>query len=90
MAIWEGSGLRVVELGSGISAAFAARLLADFGADVTKVETPGRGDEIAALEAAEIIARAPAREWSLANRSTSRRHWPPAGSSKSIRSTASG
>ena len=46
MAVWESDGLRVVELGSGISAAFAARLLADFGADVIKVETPGRGDEM--------------------------------------------
>jgi crotonobetainyl-CoA:carnitine CoA-transferase CaiB-like acyl-CoA transferase len=35
----------VVELGSGISAAYAARLLADFGADVIKVEPPDRGDE---------------------------------------------
>jgi crotonobetainyl-CoA:carnitine CoA-transferase CaiB-like acyl-CoA transferase len=43
--LWNGSGLRVVELGSGISAAYAARLLADFGADVIKVEAPGRGDE---------------------------------------------
>lgn len=33
-----GRGLRVVELGGGISAAFGARLLADFGADVIKVE----------------------------------------------------
>jgi len=37
-------GLRVVELGGGISAAYAARLLADFGADVIKVEPPGAGD----------------------------------------------
>jgi crotonobetainyl-CoA:carnitine CoA-transferase CaiB-like acyl-CoA transferase len=35
----------VVELGGGISAAYAARLLGDFGADVIKVEPPGRGDE---------------------------------------------
>src|SRR5581483_8711490 len=45
VALWNGSGLRVVELGSGISAAYAARLLADFGADVIKVEPPGSGDE---------------------------------------------
>lgn len=45
MALWNGSGLRVVELGSGISAAYATRLLADFGADVIKVEPPGSGDE---------------------------------------------
>ena len=38
---WRSDALRVVELGSGISAAFGARLLADFGADVIKVEPPG-------------------------------------------------
>jgi crotonobetainyl-CoA:carnitine CoA-transferase CaiB-like acyl-CoA transferase len=38
--MWRGNGLRVVELGSGIAAAFGARLLADFGADVIKVEPP--------------------------------------------------
>jgi crotonobetainyl-CoA:carnitine CoA-transferase CaiB-like acyl-CoA transferase len=45
MTLWQRDGLRVVELGSGISAAFGARLLADFGADVIKVEQPGTGDE---------------------------------------------
>lgn len=45
MSVWQRDGLRVIELGSGISAAFGARLLADFGADVIKVERPGRGDE---------------------------------------------
>jgi crotonobetainyl-CoA:carnitine CoA-transferase CaiB-like acyl-CoA transferase len=34
------SALRVVECGQGISAAFAAKLLADLGADVIKVEPP--------------------------------------------------
>jgi crotonobetainyl-CoA:carnitine CoA-transferase CaiB-like acyl-CoA transferase len=43
--LWQKDGLRVVELGGGISAAYAARLLADFGADVIKVEPPGLGDE---------------------------------------------
>ena len=33
-------GLRVVEVGTDISAPFCARLLADFGAEVTKVEAP--------------------------------------------------
>src|SRR5262245_47725680 len=43
--VWrDGGGLRVVELGSGISAAYGARLLADFGADVIKVESPRIGD----------------------------------------------
>ena len=40
MSRWAGDGLRVVELGGGVSAAFGARLLADFGADVIKVEPP--------------------------------------------------
>lgn len=37
-------GLRVVELGHGISGPFAARLLGDLGATVVKVERPGSGD----------------------------------------------
>ncbi len=36
-------GIRVIELGDGVSAAYCARLFADFGADVIKVEEP-RGD----------------------------------------------
>lgn len=44
MTIWSGAGLRVVELGSGIAAAYASRLLSDFDADVIKVESPDRGD----------------------------------------------
>ena len=36
--------LRVLELGSGVSAAYAAKLLGDHGADVLKVETP-EGDQ---------------------------------------------
>lgn len=43
--LWSDQGMRVLELGEGISAPYAARLLADFGADVLKVEPPGRGDE---------------------------------------------
>ena len=38
-------GIRVVEVGSQVSAPFCARLLADYGADVLKVEPPGEGDE---------------------------------------------
>jgi crotonobetainyl-CoA:carnitine CoA-transferase CaiB-like acyl-CoA transferase len=44
MTPWPGEGLRVLELGGGISAAFATRLLADFGASVIKVEPPVHGD----------------------------------------------
>jgi crotonobetainyl-CoA:carnitine CoA-transferase CaiB-like acyl-CoA transferase len=50
MSIWRsGSGLRVIELGSGISAAHGARLLADFGAEVIKVEPPVLGDASRAI-----------------------------------------
>ena len=34
------AGLKVLELGGGVSAAYTARLMADFGADVIKVEPP--------------------------------------------------
>jgi len=34
------SGIRVLELGGGVSAAFCAKLLADYGADVVKLEPP--------------------------------------------------
>ena len=40
------SGLRVLELGNYIAGPTAGRLLADFGAEVIKVERPGRGDEL--------------------------------------------
>lgn len=39
------SGLRVVEHGSLVAAPYAAKLMADLGADVVKIELPGRGDE---------------------------------------------
>jgi len=40
------SGLRVLELGSLIAGPFAGRLLADFGAEVIKVEDPSRPDPL--------------------------------------------
>ncbi|MFK0083948.1 CaiB/BaiF CoA transferase family protein [Glutamicibacter sp. NPDC090743] len=40
------TGVRVLELGNYIAAPTAGRLLADFGAEVIKVERPGTGDEL--------------------------------------------
>src|SRR4051794_15422878 len=42
-------GVRVIELGTFISAPFAASVLADFGADVIKIELPGGGDPMRTL-----------------------------------------
>jgi len=51
------AGLKVVELGQLIAGPFAAKTLADFGADVVKIEPPGAGD--------------PLRQWRLIRDSTS-------------------
>ncbi|MBW2388980.1 MAG: CoA transferase [Deltaproteobacteria bacterium] len=37
-------GIRVIELGGGVSAPYCAKLFADYGADVVKIEAPGTGD----------------------------------------------
>lgn len=44
-------GIRVIEIGTFLSAPFAATLLADFGADVLKIELPGEGDPMRTLGA---------------------------------------
>ncbi len=44
-------GIRVIEIGTFVSAPFAATLLADFGADVLKLELPGEGDPMRTLGA---------------------------------------
>ena len=51
------TGLKVLELGQLIAGPFAAKTLADFGADVIKVEAPGGGD--------------PLRRWRLLKNGTS-------------------
>src|SRR6266498_3532791 len=40
------TGLKVLEIGTLIAAPFAARLLADFGAEIIKIESPGEGDPL--------------------------------------------
>ncbi|WP_027577163.1 CaiB/BaiF CoA-transferase family protein [Bradyrhizobium sp. WSM1743] len=40
------SGVRVLEFGTLIAAPFAARLFAEFGAEVIKIEQPGQGDPL--------------------------------------------
>ena len=39
-------GIRVLELGQLIAGPFAGKTLADFGADVIKIEPPGIGDPL--------------------------------------------
>jgi formyl-CoA transferase len=51
------AGLKVVELGQLIAGPFATRTLADFGAEVIKIEPPGTGD--------------PLRQWRLLHKGTS-------------------
>lgn len=40
------SGLKVIELGTLIAGPFASRICAEFGADVTKIESPDGGDPL--------------------------------------------
>ncbi|HVJ55291.1 MAG TPA: CaiB/BaiF CoA-transferase family protein [Aliidongia sp.] len=39
-------GIRVLEIGTLIAAPFAGRILAEFGADIIKIEAPGQGDPL--------------------------------------------
>jgi len=43
------AGLRILDISTVVAGPFAASLLADYGADVTKVEMPKRGDALRAL-----------------------------------------
>jgi len=40
------AGIRVIEIGTLIAAPFATRMLADFGAEIIKIEAPGTGDPL--------------------------------------------
>lgn len=55
------SGIKVIEIGTLIAAPFAARLMAEFGAEVIKIEAMGQGD--------------PLRKWRKLHEGTSRRVW---------------
>ena len=63
-------GLKVVELGTLIAGPYCARLLAEFGAEVVKVETPGEGD--------------PLRTWRKLHRGTSLWWYAQARNKKSV------
>lgn len=52
------SGLKVLDVGTWIAGPVAATILADFGADVIKVETPGAGDAYRALSGGIISPQA--------------------------------
>jgi crotonobetainyl-CoA:carnitine CoA-transferase CaiB-like acyl-CoA transferase len=43
------AGVRVLEVGGGIAGPYGARLLGDLGADVVKIEPPGKGDPVRAV-----------------------------------------
>ncbi|MEL6387328.1 MAG: CoA transferase, partial [Pseudomonadota bacterium] len=62
------AGLRVLELGQLIAGPFCGQLLADFGADVIKVEAPDRPD--------------PARDWGAAKKDGHSLFWPIIGRGK--------
>ncbi len=53
------SGLKVLDVGTWIAGPVAATILADFGASVIKVETPGAGDPYRALSGGVLSPRAP-------------------------------
>ena len=55
-------GLKVIEMGSFIAGPFCGQLLADFGADVVKLEPPGTGDAM--------------RQWGVAKRDGKSLWWP--------------
>jgi crotonobetainyl-CoA:carnitine CoA-transferase CaiB-like acyl-CoA transferase len=63
-ALQEGalSSIRVLEVGSLIAGPFAGRLMADFGADVVKIEAPGKPD--------------PLRDWGTGTHNGRKLFWP--------------
>ena len=62
-------GLRVLDLSSHLSGPYCAMLLADHGADVIKIERPGRGDEARAMPPFVAGESAPFMVWNRNKRS---------------------
>jgi crotonobetainyl-CoA:carnitine CoA-transferase CaiB-like acyl-CoA transferase len=55
------TGIRVVELAESVAGEYCGRLVADFGAEVIKVEAPGRGSQRPILGPSWQMSRTPAR-----------------------------
>src|SRR6476660_233877 len=61
------AGLKVLELGQLIAGPFAAKTLADFGADVVKIEPPGSGDP---LRGWRLVKNGTSVWWQVQSRNT--------------------
>jgi formyl-CoA transferase len=51
------SGMKVLDAGTWIAGPVAATIMADFGADVTKIEMPGAGDQYRILSGSPCAGR---------------------------------
>lgn len=65
-------GIRVLDIATVIAAPFAAGLLADFGAEVIKVEMPGRGDAFRAMGPLRMEFLSVGHRWGATRKQS---HW---------------